>query len=64
RLAEDDQIPLKYPLVETPTSSYSERTEWNIRDSDATLIILITTESSPCHGTSLTIEKAKELHKP
>ncbi|RHZ88614.1 hypothetical protein Glove_21g377 [Diversispora epigaea] len=64
RLAEDGQISLKYPLIETSTSLHSERTEWNIRDSDATLVILITTGSIPCHGTTFTIEKSKELHKP
>src|SRR4051794_16669536 len=29
RLAEDGQISSRYPLIETPTSLYSERTEWN-----------------------------------
>ena len=29
----------RYPLHETPSTTYAERTRWNVRDSDATLII-------------------------
>src|SRR6266498_4773221 len=64
RLAEDGQIPSQYPLIETPTSLYSERTEWNIRDADATLVLLLSATVPPDHGTSFTIEKANELQKP
>ena len=39
RKATDGVIPDKYPLRETATGEYSVRTEWNVRDSDATLII-------------------------
>lgn len=39
RKATDGVIPYKYPLRETATGEYSVRTEWNVRDSDATLII-------------------------
>ena len=39
RLAEDGPIPSRYPLLETPASEYSQRTEWNVRDSDGTLIL-------------------------
>lgn len=39
RRAEDGAIPERYPLRETPSASYPERTEWNVRDSDATLIL-------------------------
>ena len=28
----------KYLLKETPTSNYPQRTEWNVRDSDGTVI--------------------------
>lgn len=38
RKAEDGPIDLKYPLKETPSSSYIQRTEWNVRDSDATVV--------------------------
>src|SRR6516162_2665575 len=38
RLAEDETIPAKYQLQETPTEYYPERTKRNVRDSDATVI--------------------------
>ena len=33
----DGRIPARYQLVETPTDSYLQRTEWNVRDSDGTV---------------------------
>ena len=39
RLAEDGKIAAHYPLQETSTAQYQVRTEWNVRDSDATLIL-------------------------
>ncbi len=39
RRAEDGRIPPRYQLVETPSKDYEQRTRWNVRDSDATLII-------------------------
>lgn len=41
RRAEDGAIASRYGLSETPSPNYSERTEWNVRDSDATLIISV-----------------------
>ena len=41
RKAEEGPIPSKYPLVETPSSNYVQRTEWNVRDTDGTVIISI-----------------------
>jgi hypothetical protein len=38
RKAEDGPTDPRYELVETPDEAYSQRTEWNVRDSDATLI--------------------------
>jgi hypothetical protein len=38
RIAEDGRIKRRYPLVETRSAKYPQRTEWNLRDSDATLI--------------------------
>ncbi|MEX0610513.1 MAG: putative molybdenum carrier protein, partial [Pirellulales bacterium] len=38
RLAEDGPIAPRYNLQETPSRKYSQRTEWNVRDSDATVI--------------------------
>jgi hypothetical protein len=39
RLAEDGPIPLRYQLQETPSTEYPVRTEQNVVDSDATLIL-------------------------
>ncbi|HEA67883.1 MAG TPA: hypothetical protein ENI07_13830 [Desulfobacterales bacterium] len=39
RITEDGPIPEKYQLEEMPTSSYAERTEQNVIDSDGTLIV-------------------------
>ncbi|HCU87034.1 MAG TPA: hypothetical protein DGP39_05850, partial [Verrucomicrobiales bacterium] len=39
RLAEDGVIDMRYSLKETPQPEYLQRTEWNVRDSDATLIV-------------------------
>ena len=39
RKAEDGKIPDRYPLVELKDAGYDERTEANVLDSDATLIL-------------------------
>jgi hypothetical protein len=59
--AEDGVIPDRYPLQETPTPAYPQRTEWNVRDADGTLVF---TRGRPRGGTALTIELAGRLHKP
>jgi hypothetical protein len=41
RRAEDGRIPDRYYLQETPSRNYEQRTKWNVRDSDATLIITL-----------------------
>ena len=41
RRAEDGAIPRRYRLRETPSSVYVQRTEWNVRDSDATVIMSV-----------------------
>ena len=61
RLAEDGPLPERYPLQETPSSQYPQRTEWNVRDSDGTLIL---TFGDPTRGTALTIQIAERLKKP
>jgi hypothetical protein len=40
RKAEDGVIPEIYTLNETPSAEYDQRTEWNVRDSDGTLLIV------------------------
>jgi hypothetical protein len=61
RLAEDGPIAARYPLVETPTAAYAERTECNVRDSDATLILA----RGPLRGgTALTRRAALARRRP
>src|SRR5438874_13738009 len=61
RRAEDGPIPERYPLTETPWSGYPQRTQWNVRDSDGTLVLL---NGEPDRGTRLTIELAARRKKP
>ncbi len=61
RRAEDGQIPEQYPLQETASRSYAVRTEWNVRDSDGTLILVLDRISS---GTKLTLDSARNQNKP
>jgi hypothetical protein len=65
--AEDVQTPpgvlARYPnLRETPDADPRQRTEWNVRDSDATAVFMRADTISP--GTGFTIECAKRLHRP
>jgi hypothetical protein len=62
RLAEDGSIPPCYQLRETPSPNYAQRTEWNVRDSDATA--LFTLSAHMRGGTALTKEFAQRLGKP
>jgi hypothetical protein len=39
RRSEDGLIPDVYALQETPESRYEQRTEWNVRDAEATLLL-------------------------
>jgi len=41
RKTEDGVLPERYQLKETPSAAYLQRTEWNVRDSDATLIFTL-----------------------
>lgn len=61
RKAEDGPIACRYPLRETPSARLSQRTEWNVRDSDGTLIL---TKGRPRGGTALTIQLATRLTRP
>lgn len=62
RLAEDGRLDSRYHLRETPTAKYDERTRWNVRDSDATLVITI--KANATGGTGLTLGIARQLGKP
>jgi len=61
RRAENGPIPSKYPLEESTSTDYKQRTEWNVRDSDGTLIL---TTGLPTGGTALTIEYAEQHKRP
>jgi hypothetical protein len=61
RLAEDGAIPSRYPLKETPSDRYPQRTEWNVRDSDGTLVLL---RGEPRGGTAFTLEVAAAARRP
>lgn len=61
RKAEDGRIPDHYPLIETSSAGYAERTEMNVRDSDATLIII---HGKADRGTGLTMALCKKRKKP
>lgn len=61
RQAEDGPIDERYPLRETPSSDYPQRTEWNVRDSDGTLVL---TRGRPSGGTALTVALARRLGRP
>jgi hypothetical protein len=66
RKAEDGIIdPIKYPnLEETSTDRYPQRTEFNVRDSDGTLIIIIGDENDMGRGSKLTVNMTKKYKKP
>jgi hypothetical protein len=61
RLAEDGVIGARYPLRETPSADPAQRTEWNVRDSDGTLIL----HRGPLTGgTALTADCARQCGRP
>jgi hypothetical protein len=60
RKAEDG--PIEDPLKESPSASYLQRTEWNVRDSDATVLFSLASELTG--GSKKTVEFAKKHHKP
>ncbi len=65
RAAEDGVIPASYPLAETTRSDPAERTERNVRDSDATLILRRGGPSGGASpGTDLTARTARRLGRP
>ena len=61
RAAEDGRIDDRYPLLETESEDPAERTQRNVRDSDATLII---SRLPLTGGTALTQAHAQELGRP
>jgi hypothetical protein len=65
RLAEDGRIPARYALSETDSPEYWVRTEQNVIDSDATLILCRRPEGTrPTGGTELTMRMADRHGRP
>ena len=60
RRAEDGVIPAKYQLQETASADYVERTRYNVRDSDATIIFVA--QMTP--GSRLTVQTCLGAHAP
>lgn len=61
RLAEDGVIDKKYPLQETETKDYSQRTYRNVKQADG---ILVFVKERIDRGTGLTIDFAEQMDKP
>jgi uncharacterized phage-like protein YoqJ len=61
RKAEDGTINSSYSLTETDSSDYLDRTRFNVRDSDATLILYTGLLEG---GTKYTYEYANKVEKP
>ncbi len=61
RKAEDGPIALRYRLRETPSQDYRQRTRWNVRDSDGTLIFVSTLLAG---GTLYTWNYALQCNRP
>jgi hypothetical protein len=74
RESEDGVIPAEFPLKETPHDrspdapelARSQRTEWNVRDSDGTLVIRseIAAEEPTDPGTEWAVQCAKRYGRP
>lgn len=62
RKAEDGTIPKIYPLKETFTDIYDERTKMNVGNSDGTLILTLNNEMGG--GTKFTLEFCEKIGKP
>ena|SRR5688572_30309448 len=62
RKAEDGAIDHRYNLAETASEDYSQRTEWNVRDSDGTAVLSIRKELQG--GSLLTVEIASRYDRP
>lgn len=61
RTAEDGPIPDRYPLQETPSTKVEQRTDWNVRDSDGTLILVFDDADA---GTATTVQRAQSRGRP
>lgn len=55
-------IPARFDLRETPSAGYAQRTLWNVRDSDGTVVLSL--GRTVRGGTRQTIRFARQLRKP
>jgi hypothetical protein len=62
RWAEDGPIPRRYRLRQAPSAEPAQRTEWNVRDADATVIFSL--RGSLTGGSLLTRQLARRYGKP
>ncbi|MEI6537860.1 MAG: putative molybdenum carrier protein [Verrucomicrobiaceae bacterium] len=62
RTTSEGPLDAKYQLRETPSDEHVERTEWNVRDSDATVVF--TLAAQPVGMARKTITCARKLKKP
>lgn len=62
RRALDGTLDAKYQLKETPSDDYLQRNEWNVRDSDATVVFTLAEKITG--GSLKTVEFTKKLGKP
>jgi hypothetical protein len=62
RLAEDGPIASSYNLTESPSKDYLQRTEWNARDSDGTVVFTMSPILSG--GSKRTVQFAEKHKKP
>ncbi len=62
RRAEDGPIAALYALLETPSRDYEQRTRWNVRDSDGTLIV--SRAAKLTGGSEFTARCAERLGRP
>jgi len=62
RVASDGPLDSKYLLKETPTEEPLERTAWNVRDSDATVVFTLAPKATG--GSQKALSIAKKMKKP
>jgi hypothetical protein len=62
RKAEDGPIGGQYELTETRRANYRQRTEWNVRDTDGTIVFTFTSEITG--GSLRTVDFTKKHKKP
>ena len=62
RKAEDGRIPVRFRLTPTRSRTYAVRTRWNVRDSDATVIVSV--HRRLAGGSQRTARLARQLDRP